>query len=140
MSLAVTNNSLRNILISLQPSLMQGLGWPLVAELSSYRLRGKTLSIAIIMQTFSTWLTTFIVPYIYNVDSGNLGARTGFIFAGTSILLLIGAFFLVPETINMTIEEIDIAYERKIPARHIKKGVFTVDTAHELKGGEVKEV
>lgn len=92
------------------------------------------MSIAIIMQTFSTWLTTFIVPYIYNVDSGNLGARTGFIFAGTSLLLIVGAFFLVPETMSMTIEEIDIAYERKIPARRIKKGVVTVGGEGDLSG------
>ncbi|KAH7389117.1 general substrate transporter [Cadophora sp. MPI-SDFR-AT-0126] len=125
---------LMNVLISLQTSLLQGLGWPIAAELSSYRLRGKTMSIAIVMQTFSTWLTTFIVPYIYNVDSGNLGARTGFIFAGTSLLLIVGAFFLVPETMSMTIEEIDIAYERRIPARRIKKGVVTVDVDGDLNG------
>jgi hypothetical protein len=119
---------------------MQGLGWPIAAELSSYRLRGKTMSIAIIMQTFSTWLTTFVVPYIYNVDSGNLGARTGFIFAGTSLLLIVGAYFLVPETMSMTIEEIDIAYEKKIPARHIRKGVVTVDTVGGSKGDESLKV
>jgi hypothetical protein len=95
-------------MISFQISLLQGMGWPIAAELSSLRLRAKTMSIAIIVQTLSTCmyqpfitpanvntdfltgLTTFIMPYIYNVDVGNLGARTGFIFAGTSILLFAG--------------------------------------------------
>jgi uncharacterized membrane protein len=103
------------------------MGWPIAAEISSYRLRAKTLSIAVIFQTLSTWLTTFVVPYIYNVDSGNLGARTGFIFAGASILLIIGTWFLVPDTTGMTTNEIDRAYAEKIPARKLKKGCVIAD-------------
>ena len=104
------------------------MGWPIAAEISSYRLRAKTLSIAVICQTLSTWLTTFIVPYIYNVDSGNLGARTGFIFAGTSVLLIIGTWFLVPDTTGMTTSEIDRAYAEKVPARKLKSGCVIADS------------
>lgn len=99
------------------------MGWPIAAELSSYRLRGKTISVAIMAQTLSTWLNLFCVPYMYNVDSGNLGARTGFVYAGISILLIAGAFGIVPDTTGMTTEEIDAAYERGLPARRIGKMV-----------------
>ena len=43
--------------------------------------------------------------YIYDVDAGNLGARTEFIFAGTRILLCAGNWYLVPDTTVMTTED-----------------------------------
>jgi uncharacterized membrane protein len=105
------------------------MGWRIAAEISSYRLRAKTLSIAVITQTLSTWLTTFVVPYIYSVDSGNLGARTGFIFAGTSLLLIVGIWFLVPDMTGITTNKIDRAYAEEIPARRLKKGCAIEDTS-----------
>lgn len=120
--------------------MLQGLGFPIAAELSKLRLRAKTISLCIIFQTsttcmsrprrliaslmltFTSGLTTFIMPYIYNVDAGNLLGRTGFIFAGTSILLFIASWFLIPDTSNMDVEELDAAYAQKIPARRIRSG------------------
>lgn len=112
------------------------MGWPIAAELSSYRLRGKTISVGIISQTLSTWLTTFVVPYIYNVDAGNLGARTGFVFAGTSLLVIAGTWYFVPDTTGMTAEEIDHAYERGFPSRHINKEAVSI--GHVEQGGDFK--
>lgn len=104
-------------MISFQTSLFLSMGYPIAAEISSYRLRAKTLSVGVITQTVTAWLTQFIVPYIYNVDSGNLGARTGFVFAGLSVLLIIGTWYIVPETTGLTMEEIDKAYMDKVPVR-----------------------
>ncbi|KAF4629180.1 hypothetical protein G7Y89_g8966 [Cudoniella acicularis] len=126
---------LMNIQISLQTSLLQGMGWPIAAELSSYRLRGKTISIGIMSQTLSTWVTTFVMPYIYNVDAGNLGARTGFVFAGTSALIIAGTWYFVPDTTGMTAEEIDHAYARGIPSRKIKKEVVTEQSVDQKTDG-----
>jgi len=115
---------LMNIDISLQTSLLQGMGWPIAAELSSYRLRAKTISIGIISQTFSTWLMLFVVPYMYNIDSGNLGARTGFVFASMTLVLIAVAYFLIPDTTGLTAEEIDHAYTSKVPTRAFQKSVI----------------
>ncbi len=79
------------------------------------------MSIAIIAQTLSTWVNNFCVPYMYNVDAGNLGARTGFVYAGMTLLIILGGFFLVPDTTDMTTEEIDHAYAKGLPARKINK-------------------
>ncbi|KAL4765660.1 MFS-type transporter fmqE [Aspergillus foveolatus] len=114
---------LMNILISIQTSLMQAVGWPIAAEISSYRLRVKSLSIGVFAQTLSTWVMTFTVPYMYNVDSGDLGARTAFPFAGITVLLVIGAYFLVPDTTGLSTEEIDRLYEDKVSPRRFKSFV-----------------
>ncbi|RHZ58379.1 uncharacterized protein CDV56_102670 [Aspergillus thermomutatus] len=114
---------LMNLLISFQTSLMQAGGWPIAAEISSYRLRAKSLSIGYFAQTLSTWVTNFSVPYMYNVDSGNLGARTAFPFAGLTVILLLVAWFYVPDTTGLTTEEIDHLYEDKVPVRKFRKFV-----------------
>lgn len=121
---------LMNILISLQSGLLQGAGWPIAAEIPSYTLRAKTLSIGICAQTFTTWVFNFTTPYMYNVDSGNLGARTGFIYAATSAFLLAGAWFLVPDTTGMTTEEIDHAYETRLAPRNFQKQVLPAQAGH----------
>ncbi|KAJ5653667.1 hypothetical protein N7490_000670 [Penicillium lividum] len=106
-----------NVLISLQACLMQSPGWSIAAEISSYRLRAKSMSLGIMSQTFTTWLITFVVPYMYNVDSGNLGARTGLVFAGATVLLVWGVWSWVPDTTGLSTEDIDNLYEAKVPAR-----------------------
>ncbi|KAF0321837.1 hypothetical protein GQ607_010971 [Colletotrichum asianum] len=112
---------LMNILISLQSSLLQGAGWPIAAEIPSYSLRVKTLSIGICAQTFTTWIFNFITPYMYNVDSGNLRARTGWIYAGTSVFLFVGGWLWIRNTTGMTTEEIDHAYESGVAPRNFRK-------------------
>jgi hypothetical protein len=126
----------RNLLISLGTSLMQGMGWPIAAELSSYRLRAKTISIGVISQTLSTWFTTFTVPYMYNVDSGNLGARTGFVFAGTSIVLIVLGWLYIPDTTGMTAEEIDHAYIQNIAPKNFSNSVNSVVPVMDIKGAD----
>ncbi|KAJ5929232.1 hypothetical protein N7454_007080 [Penicillium verhagenii] len=106
-----------NVLISLQACLMQSPGWSIAAEISSYRLRSKSMALGIMSQTFTTWLVTFVVPYMYNVDSGNLGARTGLVFAGVTVLLIWGVWAIVPDTTGLSTEDIDNLYEAKVPPR-----------------------
>jgi hypothetical protein len=123
-----------NLLITIQTATLQGAGWPIAAEIPSYRLRAKTLSIGVFAQTISTWLFLFTTPYMYNVDSGNLGARTGFVYAGTTIILLFGAWILIPNTTGMTTEEIDCAYEAETTPRRFRP----TDSKAELQAAQAK--
>jgi hypothetical protein len=100
---------------------MQAPGWSIAAEISSLRLRAKSMSLGIMAQTLSTWIFTFTVPYMYNVDSGNLGARTGFVFAGTSVLLIWGALTIVPNTTGLSPGDIDDLYETRVPIREFSQ-------------------
>jgi hypothetical protein len=132
----------RNILISLQSSLLQAPGWSIASEISSYRLRAKSMSLGLMAQTFTTWLITFIVPYMYNVDSGNLGARTGLVFAGVSVLLTWGAWVLVPDLEGLSTEDVDVFYQDRIPVRRFKdskSGAGSVGGATEA-GGDASSV
>lgn len=108
---------LMNVLISFQAAILQGVGWAVAAEVPTPNLRAKTLSLGLCGQTLTTWLFQFVTPYMYNVDSGRLGSRVGFVHAGITILLLFGAWFLIPDTTNMTAQEIDEAYHNGVSPR-----------------------
>lgn len=55
--------------------------------------------------------------YGVGAGSGNLGAKTGLVFMGSSILLLVLAWLWIPETRGLSTEEIDSLYERGMSPR-----------------------
>lgn len=119
---------LMNVLISFQAAILQGVGWAVAAEVPTPNLRAKTLSLGLCGQTLTTWLFQFVTPYMYNVDSGRLGSRVGFVHAGITIILLVGAWFLVPDTTNMTTQEIDEAYSKSVSPRRFRTHLGGGDT------------
>jgi hypothetical protein len=54
---------------------------------------------------------------MYNTDSGNLGARTEFVFMGSPMLLLIGSWFLMPNLHGLDTNEVDWLYAQKTSVR-----------------------
>lgn len=78
-----------------------GASWGAVApvvlgELSSTKLRSKTLSLCYIIGWSSDLLIICGTPYLINASYANLGAKVGFIFGGISILVFIWCFFFLP--------------------------------------------
>ncbi|CAG8951716.1 hypothetical protein HYFRA_00005516 [Hymenoscyphus fraxineus] len=116
---------LLNLLISWQLVTSFMVSWTMAPELSSYRLRQPTQSIGICMQALTSWFFAFVTPYMYNIGpgSGNLGAKTGFVFAGTSILLGIMAWLWLPETRGLSTEELDRLYEERVSPREFGREV-----------------
>lgn len=113
----------RNLLIAWQAVTLVSTSWAITGEISSYRLRAKTQGIAVISNAFSTWLFTFTVAYIYNVDAGNLGIRAGFVYGGGSLLFFLVSFVIIPDLRGFAIEEVDWLYENKIPVRKFQDNV-----------------
>ena len=74
----------------------------------------------------------FVLPFIFNPNEANLGAKTSFIFGGVSILCWNYLYFFQPETAGRSFEEIDELVSRKIPARYFKSYI----TGLERKGEE----
>lgn len=113
----------RNLLIAWQAVTLVSTSWAISAEISSYRLRAKTQGIAVISNALSTWLFTFTVAYIYNVDAGNLGVRAGFVYGAGSLVFVIVSFMLVPDLRGLAIGEVDWLYENKVPVWKFKENV-----------------
>jgi SP family general alpha glucoside:H+ symporter-like MFS transporter len=90
----------------------------LVSEVSSTRLRGKTVALARNAYNLSLLINYFVGPYILNPTEGNWKGKTGFLTGGINILFLVWSFFRLPETKGRTFAELDILFsKRELKAR-----------------------
>jgi MFS transporter, SP family, general alpha glucoside:H+ symporter len=95
-------------------------GYAIMGETSSLRLRAKTQAIGGVAQQACSVLMSFVLPYTYNPDAGNLGGKTGFIFFGLCLLGIVTCWAVLPEMKGRTIMEIDRMFHIKLPARQFK--------------------
>jgi hypothetical protein len=113
--------------------LIAGLGvWPasycVTAEVSALRLRAKTQGLAWATGSVSNFVFSFVIPFIFNVDQGNLRAKVGYIWSGVCLFTTIGVFFAVPEMFRRTPLQLDIMFEKRLPARAFKRWQDNSDT------------
>ena len=103
-----------------------GIGvWPcsfaIAGETSSLELRAKAQGIGWLTAGGVTALFGFTLPYVFNTDQGNLGAKTGFVFTGFNAIALALVYFYVPEMKGRSAAEIDKLFEENVNARHSSK-------------------
>ncbi|CAI9767780.1 unnamed protein product [Fraxinus pennsylvanica] len=80
------------------------IGWLLISEIFPLRVRGRGLSIAVLVNFGANALVTFAFSPLKDL----LGAGIlFFIFGGIAILSLVFIFFIIPETKGLTLEEIE---------------------------------
>jgi len=105
------------------------IGWAIPAEVSSTRLRSKTVCLARNSYYIVQIAANVIEPYFMNPGEWNWKGYTGFFWFGTAFLTLIWAFFRLPETKGRTYEELDIMFAARLPTRKFRK--YTVDAYDE---------
>ncbi|KAJ9606139.1 hypothetical protein H2200_009100 [Cladophialophora chaetospira] len=95
----------------------------IAGEVSELRLRSKTQSVGFFFNYIFSTIWNVVVPYMFNADQGNLGGKMGFIYFATSIIAVVVLFFEMPETKDMSYEQLDQLFERKVPARKFQSVV-----------------
>ncbi|PBP20615.1 general substrate transporter [Diplocarpon rosae] len=95
-------------------------GYALYAEVSSPRLRSRTVGLGVVVQNLFTILMNIVIPLLINPDAADLGGKICFIFGGTAILSVVWLWFRVPETAYRTFEELDYLFLEAVPARAFK--------------------
>ncbi|KAI0951238.1 hypothetical protein AcW1_008333 [Taiwanofungus camphoratus] len=93
------------------------LGYVIFAEISSAKLRSKTVGLGILTNSLCGMVVNIVIPYLVNPDEANLGGKVGFIFGGLAAIGTAWAYFYIPETRNRTVDEIDTLFERGISPR-----------------------
>jgi hypothetical protein len=63
--------------------------YTLLCEVATSRLRVKTISIGIALQYTIYCIWAFVIPYMFNPDQANLGAKTAYLFGGLGVILLV---------------------------------------------------
>ncbi|KAI5457670.1 general substrate transporter [Mariannaea sp. PMI_226] len=106
-------------------------GWIMPAEVSSTRLRSKTVVLARVSYYIAQIIANIIQPYMMNPQAWNWKGKTGFFWFVSAFLTVVWAFFRQPETKGRSNRELDLMFEAKLPTRKFKE--YQADTYVEKK-------
>ncbi|KAH7134540.1 MFS transporter [Dactylonectria estremocensis] len=96
-------------------------GWAIPAEVSSTRLRSKTVVLARTSYYVAQIVADVIQPYMMNPSAWNWKGKTGFFWFAFAFVTVVWAFFRQPETKGRSYEELDLMFEARLPTRKFKK-------------------
>lgn len=98
-------------------------------EVSSTRLRSKTIAIARGTYLVLNIINSAVAPYILNPEWAAWRGKTGLLTGGLTIVSFTWAYFRLPETRGRTYEELDILFaEKDLPARDFSKAIIHRDS------------
>ncbi|KAM3506321.1 hypothetical protein MY10362_002432 [Beauveria mimosiformis] len=97
--------------------------YSLVSEISSSRLRTKSVVFARNMYNIAGIATNILTPRMLNPTAFNWGAKSGLFFAGTCSLCILWTYLRLPEPKGRTFRELDVLFERRVSARNFSAAV-----------------
>jgi len=94
--------------------------WVVIGEIFPLPIRSRGVGLS----TASNWLWNTIIavitPYMVGEDKGNLRSSVFFIWGGLCTSAFVYAYFLVPETKGLTLEQVDRMFEEVTPRQSAK--------------------
>jgi SP family general alpha glucoside:H+ symporter-like MFS transporter len=97
------------------------MGWSIAPEVSSTRLRSKTICLARNAYYLAIVVANTIEPYMMNPAAWNWSGKTGFFWFSFAFVALVWGFFRLTETKGRTFEELDIMFAAGVPTRRFKR-------------------
>ncbi|KAK7421220.1 hypothetical protein QQX98_002350 [Neonectria punicea] len=88
-----------------------------VAEVPSTRLKIKTIVLARNFSNIAGFFNNTLMPRMLGIHSWNWGAKTGLFWAGFCLIILVWAYFRLPEPKDRTYGEMDVLFQNKVSAR-----------------------
>ncbi|KAH9893693.1 general substrate transporter [Xylariomycetidae sp. FL2044] len=92
----------------------------ILGECSATRVRSKTIAVATAVQAVIGIAMTVAVPYMINPDEANMRGKLGYFYGGLGALCLVWSYYRIPETKGRTYEELDLMFDKRLPAREFK--------------------
>jgi SP family sugar:H+ symporter-like MFS transporter len=113
--------------------------WVVIGEIYPLPIRSRGVGLS----TASNWLWNCIIavitPYMVGKDKGNLGARVFFIWGSLCATCFVYAYFLIPETKGLTLEQVDRMMEETTPRNSAKWRATTTFAAEMgIQDGQLK--
>lgn len=93
----------------------------IVGEVSSSRLRSKSVGLARNAYNIVSIVGGVLNTYFMNPTAWNLGPKSAFFWAVSCALALVWCYFCLPEMRGRALREIDVLFERRVPARKFAK-------------------
>ncbi|TEA12420.1 Maltose permease MAL31 [Colletotrichum sidae] len=103
----------------------------LLCETSTSRLRVKTVAVGYASQNSVNVMWQFVIPFMFNPDRANLGAKIAFVFGGLCLLSLAYLWHFQPETGGRSYQELDEMFAKGVPARKFKTYKTTAQEQNE---------
>ncbi|KAH8746196.1 maltose permease [Hyaloscypha finlandica] len=101
--------------------------WVIIGETSSVRLRPLTTGVGRGAYYLVNIPCIFLASYMLNTDKWNLGGKSGYVWAGTAFICTLMAWIWIPEMKHRSFREIDILFQRHVPARKWKQTVVGIN-------------
>ncbi|KAI5241792.1 hypothetical protein E4T42_07882 [Aureobasidium subglaciale] len=91
------------------------IGWTTMAERYTPHLAALQTTIAMYVYWLPTWTIGFVVPYIVDPTSGDLGINIAYLWTGTVAVSLVWAYLCVPELADLSKLEVNMLFEQRVP-------------------------
>ena len=100
--------------------------YTIIAETSAVRLRALTTGIGRAAYYVAEIPMIYLASQLLNPTGWNLAGKCGYVWGGTALVCFVLAYFTLPELKHRSYREVDILFNRKVPARKFKKTVIDV--------------
>lgn len=94
--------------------------YSLVSEISSTRLRAKTIVLARNLYNIAGIIVNVLTNYMLTPTAWNWGAKAAFFWMGSCALCCLWTFFRLPEPKGRSYGELDVLFQQKVPARRFR--------------------
>ncbi|RKU43725.1 hypothetical protein DL546_004609 [Coniochaeta pulveracea] len=95
--------------------------YTIVAEIGSTRMRTQTVVLGRATYYVGNIIGGVLQPYFMSPTSWNAKGKTAFFWGSLSFLTTVWGYFRLPETKDRTFYEMDVLFQKKIPARKFSK-------------------
>jgi MFS transporter, SP family, sugar:H+ symporter len=114
--------------------------WVIIGELFPLPIRAKGVALSTASNWFWNCIIGVVTPYMVDAGQGNLKAKVFFVWGSTCCLCLVFAYFCVPETKGLSLEQVDRMMEESTPrtsARWVPHSTYAMEAgiAKEGAGG-----
>jgi MFS family permease len=89
--------------------------WVVIGEIFPLSIRAKGVALSTASNWFWNFIIGFITPYLLNEEYGNMKAKVFFLWGATCTMCVVFAYFLVPETKGLSLEQVDRMLEETTP-------------------------
>ncbi|GLI82080.1 hypothetical protein PoHVEF18_010481 [Penicillium ochrochloron] len=94
--------------------------WVVVGEIYPLPIRAKGVALATASNWFWNCVIAVITPYMVDDNEGNLKVKVFFVWGSALFLCLLFAYFFIPETKGLSLEQVDKMLEESTPATSAK--------------------
>ncbi|PYH42665.1 uncharacterized protein BP01DRAFT_325166, partial [Aspergillus saccharolyticus JOP 1030-1] len=105
------------------------IAWVIPPEVSSTRLRSKTVVLARNSYYIACVVANGLEPLMMNPTAWDWRGYTGFLWFGTAFLTFVWSYFRLPETKGRTYEELEVMFGREVPTHEF--GTYAVDAYYD---------